>query len=191
MRRTALATAAVLAALALAAPVRAQEAQAPQASWIHIRVDEVDGAKVNVNLPMSLVEMALEIAGKEAFDGAHGPRFHMGRHHDVDIADLRRMWSELRAAGDAEFVDAVEHDKHVRIYRQGDRVHIDVDDDGDQKVRLEVPFSVVDVLLEGEGEELNLAGAVRELARANNGQIIQVNDGDTTVRIWIDDKNQG
>jgi hypothetical protein len=188
MRRKYLAAATVVAVLALSIPAMAQESAT---SWIHIRVDEADGAKVNVNLPMSLVEMALDIAGKEVFEGRHGPRIDIGRHHDFEIADLRRLWDELRAAGDAQFVDVVDDDEHVRVYRRGDRVHVDIDDDGQEKVRVEVPFSVVDVLLEGDGDTLNLAGAVRELARTNNGQIIQVNDGDTTVRIWIDNTNEG
>lgn len=186
MRRKHLAILTVIAVLALTGAAQAQEA-----SWIHIRVDETDGAKVNVNLPMSLVEVALDIVGKEAFSGRHGPQFHIGRHHDMSLEDLRTMWSELRAAGDAEFVDVVDDDEHVRIYRQGERVFIDVDSDGEEKVRVEVPFSVVDVLLEGEGDELNIAGAIRELGAANNGEIIRVNDGDTTVRIWIDANSQG
>lgn len=185
MRRKPLVIATVLAVLTLSGVAWAQEA-----SWIHIRVDETDGAKVNVNLPMSLVQVAMDIAGKEVFEGHHAPRIHMGHHPDMSLEDLRVMWNELRAAGDAEFVDVVDDDEHVRIYRQGDRVFIEVDEDGDEKVRVEVPFSVVDVLLEGEGNELNLVGAIQELGRTNDGEIIRVNDGDTSVRIWIDNSSQ-
>jgi hypothetical protein len=163
-------------------------AAAQEASWIHVRVMEEDGAKVNVNLPMSLIEVALEIAEKEAFDG-HG--MHFGDHgDDVDVADIRRMWHELRDAGDAEYVTAEDGDETVRVFRQGDRVFVHVDEAGEEKVRVEVPFTVVDTLLEGEGNELNLVGAVREMGRSNNGQIISVKDGDTQVRVWIDNNNQ-
>jgi hypothetical protein len=168
----------------------AGSAWAQDASWIHVRVVEDDGAKVSVNLPMSLIEVALEIAEKEAFEG-HGIR--MGGHHgdDFEVEDIRRMWNELRSAGDAEYVTAEEGDETVRIYRQGDRVFVDVDEDGEEKVRLQVPFSVVDTLLEGEGDELNLVGALREMANSNaNGEIIQVKDGDTNVRVWIDTNTQ-
>jgi len=186
MQRKLLALTAVVAIMAVAGVAQAQEAS----SWIHIRVDEADGAKVNVNLPMSLIEVALDIAEEQAFDGHHG-EMHFGRHGDMDVEDLRRMWNELRASGDAEYINVEDHDEHVRIYRRGDRVHIQVDEDGDEKVRMEVPFSVVDVLLEGEGERLNFAGAIREMAGTNDGEILQVNDGDTTVRIWIDNKTEG
>lgn len=173
--------------IAMVAPVYAQSAQ-----WIHVRVDEVDGAKVNVNLPIALLEVAMEIAQDHGMDAIeeHGG-MHFGRRHDMDVADLRRMWDAMRDSGDAEYVNVEDGDENVRIYRQGDRVNIEVDDGDDEKVRVEVPFSVVDTLLDGEGNELNLVGALRELANSNNGEIIQVNDGDTTVRVWIDDNNQG
>ncbi len=178
-----------LAATALVLTGSAVVVEAQESSWIHIRVNETDGAKVNVNLPMSLVEVAMDVAQNQIFDGEHGIDF--GRHHDLELADLRRMWDELRLAGDAEYVSIDDEDKHVRIYRQGNAVHIEVDEDGDEKVRLQVPFSVVDVLFEGEGDELNLVGALREMATANDGQILQVQDGDTNVNIWIDTNPQG
>ena len=118
-------------------------------------------------------------------------RIRFGGDHDVEVEDLRRMWTELRDAGDADYVQVEDDSESVNIYRRGDRVFIEVDEDGEQKVRMQVPFSVVDVLLDGEGNELNLVGAMREMASSNDGEVLQVNDGDTTVRIWIDDNPQG
>ena len=172
-------------------------AQAQDAGWIHIRVTEGEGTSVNVNLPMSLISVAMELAQKHAFDGDmdFGDKFdghlRFGHGRDFDVADIRRMWAELRDAGDADYVQVQDGDESVNIYRRGDIVYIEVDEDGQDKVRLQVPFSVVDVLLDGEGAELNLVGALNEMARSNNGEILQVNDGDTTVRIWIDDNPQG
>ena len=189
MKTRAFIVVALAVALLSAGFVQAQE----QAPWLHIRVTEEgeSGAKVSVNLPISLLEVALEIAEKEGFTGrGHGHGIRVGRHEEVDLEDLRRMWSELRAAGDAEYVNVEDGDESVRIYRQGERVMIHVDEDGEEKVRVEVPFSVVDILLEGDGDELNLTGALRELANSNNGEIIQVHDGDTTVRVWIDNNSQ-
>jgi len=172
-------------------------AQAQDAGWIHVRVTEDEGTSVNVNLPMSLISVAMELAQKHAFDGDmdFGDEFdghvRFGHGNDLEIEDVRRMWAELRDAGDADYVQVQDGDENVNIYRRGDTVFIEVDEDGDDKVRLQVPFSVVDVLLEGEGDEINLVGALNEMAQSNNGQILQVNDGGTTVRIWIDDNPQG
>lgn len=186
MTKKLLTLAVAIAALVLVSPVQAQDA-----SWIHVRVDEQDGAKVNVNLPFSLIEVALELAQDEIMSGEHGPmrdgHISIGHgDHDLDVADLRRMWSELRASGDAEYVNVQDDGEQVRIYREGDVVYINVSEGDTENVRVQVPFAVVDTLLEGEGDELNLVGAVRQLASSNNGEIISVNDGETTVRVWID-----
>jgi len=172
-------------------------AQAQDAGWIHVRVTEAEGTSVNVNLPMSLISVAMELAQKHAFDGDtdFGDEFdghvRFGHGNDFEVEDIRRMWAELRDAGDADYVQVEDGDENVNIYRRGDIVYIEVDEDGEDNVRLQIPFSVVDVLLDGEGSELNLVGALNEMARSNNGEILQVNDGDTTVKIWIDDNPQG
>ena len=51
------------------------------------------------------------------------------------------MWQNLRNVGDAEFVSVDDKDKHVRIARRGDTVHINVDDQTgeNEKVRIEIP----------------------------------------------------
>ena len=107
-----------LAAVAVLLIGSAAAVQAQESSWIHVRVNEAEGAKINVNLPMSLVEVAMEMAQDHIFDEDHG--IDIGRHHDMELADLRRMWEELRLAGDAEYVSGNDDDEHIRIYRQGD-----------------------------------------------------------------------
>jgi hypothetical protein len=96
----------------------------------------------------------------------------------------------LRAAGNAEFVTVEEKDQRVRVARQGSQILINVDDlSGKQsKVRIDVPMDVVDALLEGEGSQLNLEAAIKRL-QTKRGELIQVQDGDTHVRIWIDERS--
>lgn len=162
--------------------VQAQE----QAPWLHIRVTEEgeNGSKVNVNLPLSLVQVALDIAEAEIMREGHA---HF-RHSDVTVADLRRMWDELRAAGDAEFISVEEDDQSITVSRRGDKVLVEIEDleEGTEKGRIEVPVSVVDALLEGEGETLNLRAALDELVRAQQGEIVMIDNDDTYVRIWIE-----
>jgi hypothetical protein len=55
---------------------------------------------------------------------------------------------------------------------------------------MKLPGAVVEALLAGDGEELDLAGALRALARHGKGELISVADGDETVRIWIDDREE-
>lgn len=160
-----------------------------QTPWIHVEVEESqdDDTQVKVNLPLAVVEVALDAAPSDIVSEG---RIHL--HHvdkDIDIADLRRMWNELRNTGDAELVSVTGKDGDVEIHRRGDLVTIDVTErDGDRdKVHIEVPVSVVDALFSGDGEELNVRDAVREL-KSRRGDIVRVDGGDTKVRIWIDEK---
>lgn len=163
---------------------RASEAQ----PWLHVRVteDEPKGTKVEVNVPIALLDVALNsIKNKDL----HGGRLNLGRHHkDVTVEDLRRMWAELKKAGDAEFVKVEEKDHTVRIARKGDRVQVNVigHDDGDETVKVDVPLAVVDALLGGEGDSLDLRAAVSELRNIGSGEFIRVDDGRSHVRVWID-----
>lgn len=179
---------AVMLASAGAAQAHAQaEADAAgEASWIHVRVDEADGAQVSLNLPMSLVDVALDAAGEDAFD-----EDDLRLEGDVEIDDLRRMWRELRDAGDAEFVDVRDGDEHVRVFRRGDRVFVHVDEDDREKVRIEMPAAIVDALLGTEGDRLDVEAAARELARVGDREMVRIDDEGTTVRIWVDDSNTG
>lgn len=186
-------TSAMLAAL-VTIPAAAGAQPAPEADdtgqWVHVRVDEADGGEVALNLPISLIDVALGEAAEEGFD-ADDLRFGPGS--DVDVDDLRRIWRELRDAGDTDFVDVRDGDERVRVYRRGDRVHVDVDEDGRETVRIRMPAHIVDALLSGEGDRLDLPAAVRELARSGEQEVVRIDDRDegTTVRIWVDRDSSG
>jgi hypothetical protein len=183
-----------LSALAVAAAPVAAQAPTP---WLHVRVEEAkDATKVAVNLPLSVVEAVLK-ASPEMIE-RHG-RIHLGREHGMKLADLRRVWKELAAAGDADLVSVESDDENVKVQRKGDVVLVVVDQkprtdkEGKAKrrgeqVRVEVPVSLVDALLSGEGEEANVEAAVTEL-RKRRGDIVRVQDDDSDVRVWIDEQN--
>jgi len=178
-RNTLIATLVLVAAL-----VAGTTATAGSSRWIHVRVveDGLAGEKVNVNLPLSVVNIAIEAAGEEAFIAEH-VRID---EHDVSIVDLRRMWNELRDVGDAELVDIENRDERVTIARRGALVVIDVQERDGSTVVVEVPVTIVDALLSGEGEELNLRAALRSLESDFSGDLVRVVDGDTDVRVWVD-----
>lgn len=183
---------AAIAAALLAVPAGTLQAQAPEAdpsasgSWIHVSVDEADGKEVRVNLPVSLAEVAAEIAGKEALEAG---RIDWDSHEDVSLEDIRRMWRELRDAGDTDLVEVREDGEHIRVVRRGDRVLVHVNEDDEETVRVEMPVRLVDAVLGTEGESLNLAAAMRELIRSGHGELVRVHDDETRVRIWIDDRS--
>ncbi|MFQ5744035.1 MAG: hypothetical protein ACE5HV_10655 [Acidobacteriota bacterium] len=161
-------------------------ARAQQPSpWLHIRVVENgdEGRKVSVNLPISLVAVALDVAEAELHRQGH-----QLRHEGFEVEDLRRIWKEVCAAGDAEFVTIEDDEQTVRISRQGERVLVEIEDpdEGTQKGRIELPVSVVEALLSGGGEDLDMRGALEELVRTQVGEIVRVEKDETSVRVWIE-----
>ena len=179
----------LLAAL-LALPLGSIPLQA-QTPWIHIEVNEneggADASHVKVNLPLSVVQIALEAAPEKIVDQGRIRMHHIDE--DLEVEDLRRMWNELRSAPESEWITVEKKDETVSIRRQGDQILVEVDDrkDGDT-VNVQVPMSVVDALFSGEGQELNLKEAISEL-KSLRGDIVRVDDGETKVRIWIDEKD--
>ena len=88
---------------------------------------------------------------------------------------------------DAEFVTVEEDDETIRIFRKGSRVFVNVDGRRGEKVRVELPIALVDALLSGDSDdELDMAAAMAELQKMGSGEIVRVEDGKDTVRIWID-----
>ena len=117
-------------------------------------------------------------------------RIKLGREgRNVSVADLRKMWSELRATGDMEFATVQDEDQTVRIARKGDLVLVHVDKpSGQAAVRVEIPVDVVDALLSAPGDQLDLRAAFAQLQK-RRGDIVRVHDEHSTVRIWIDEGN--
>jgi hypothetical protein len=178
-----------LATLVLAGAIQATGQTAPAAAgpWLHVRVEEPrQQKKVAVNLPLSVVEVAL----KRFPDKPFSHHFHFDHDRpfgDLEISDLRRMWAGLKTSGDAELVSVEEGDKKVRIAREGGLVLIRVEKDkGGESVKIDVPTQVVDALLSGEGKELNVRAALAEMQK-RRGDIVRVDDNGKSVRIWIDE----
>ena len=47
-------------------------------------------------------------------------------------------------------------------------------------------MGVVDALFSGDGENLNIRAALDELIRTQEGEIVMIEDDETSVRIWIE-----
>lgn len=180
-----------LATLVLAGAVQTSgQTPAPAAAgpWLHVRVEEPrQQKKVAVNLPLSVVEVAIKRLPDKPFSMGRFHINHDGPFRDVEIADLRRMWAELKTTGDAELVTVEERDKSVRIAKEGGVVLIRVEKPkGGESVKVDLPTQVVDALLSGDGPELNVRAALAEMQK-RRGEIVRVNDNGKAVRIWIDD----
>jgi hypothetical protein len=182
--------------VALSVLPAAQAAAQTGTAWIHVRVEEAKQAsKVAVNLPMAVVEAVLK-ASPEMIE-KHG-KIHFGEEHGMKMADLRKAWKALAEVGDAELVTVESAEENVKVMRKGDLVQVFVDGkpkagkEGKpakaEEVRVELPVSLVDAFLSGEGEEGNLDAAIAELQK-RRGDIVRVKDDESNVRVWIDEQN--
>lgn len=173
------------------------EASAGGSAWLHVRVDETKGGKsgrgsrVRVNVPLAVVEAALEAAPQKFVERGR-IKIDMGKDdHDLSLQEMRRIWSELKNAGDTEIVSVEEENEHVTVARKGDVVQVRVTDDKDQEqVHVDVPVNLVDAMLSGDTDSVDVKAVIREL-RARRGDIVRVTDKDSAVRVWIDETAGG
>lgn len=158
-------------------------ATATEDLWLHVRVDEAHGAKVSVNLPLSMVEKAMPMI----------PAGHMHHGHlefddwQVTTQELRELWAEIKNSPDMAFVNVEDQGEHVRVWKQGDYLRVTVDGrhDGEQ-VEVRVPLTVVDALLSSDGEEMNFQAAIAALVDHGEGELVTVSDNQDRVRVWVD-----
>ncbi len=160
--------------------------------WIHVRVEENGprGEKVRVNLPLSMVASVLP--NIDADDFRNG-RIHFDGHDEWDARQVRAIWEAARTAPDGEFVVVEGHDEDVRVSREKGFLLIKVDEHGRRgsKVDIKVPVTVVDALLTGEDDELNILAAIEALGKHGNMDLVSVIDDDSHVRIWVDNDASG
>jgi len=164
----------------LASPLAAQKKD----PWFHVEVKEnkAEPEYVKVNLPMSMVDVALDVIKDKKFSKG---RFKLPTD-EVSLADMRKIWNELKNTPDAEFVTVQQKNETIRVAKEGNYVLVKITEGKKQKVDLRVPVSVVDALLAGSGDELDIKGAVVAMQKQSAGEILTVNDNQTQVRVWID-----
>jgi hypothetical protein len=189
--RTAAVALALAAALLLPSPAPALAADA----WLHVRVEKAgdDPETVSINVPLDLAARVLgTVSDEHVRDGK--VVLDIEDHADVDLA---AMWKAVREAPDAEFVTVKSRSENVRVAKDKGFLLVLAEERADEQgrrstVRVKVPLAVADALFGAPGArgELDLVAALRELQRTGQGELMTVEDGDETVRIWIDDRNE-
>jgi hypothetical protein len=160
----------------------------PPKRWLHVRVESKDakGETVRVNVPLSLAEKVLPAIHSKDLQGG---KVKFNAHHE-DI-DIRAVLEAVRAAGDNEFVTVESAKENVRVAKAGGYLLVKVQESEGkgEKVDIKVPFTVVEALLSGEQDELDVLAAVRALSAHGDTELVTVTDESETVRIWVDSKN--
>ena len=97
----------------------------------------------------------------------------------------------LAEVEDANFVRVRDGSETVSVSKKDGFLHVDVDDTGrGERVRVRMPLSIVDAMIttDGQPNSLDLTAALRALSTFE-GDLVTVQDGRETVRVWIDSSN--
>ena len=167
--------------------VAAQDA-APQ-PWLHVQITgEDEGAEnVSINVPLSAAEPMLALVPHRIL--SDGRLSLAGRDVPMNVAAIRDLWRALTEVGDTEFVTVQGEDETVRIARTGDQLTVKVEEreeEGSETVDVQLPIVVVDALLSGDSDTLNVRAAVERLGELR-GDIVRVSEDERQIRIWIDE----
>lgn len=157
--------------------------------WIHIHVKDGKDSNVSINLPISMVEKMAQNITTET-KGESKLRFN---DEEVTVAELREMWNELRRQPDATFITVDDISTKVRVAKRGGYLVVRSREDRagqTEDVEMKIPGTVVDALLSAPGEKLDVAAALRALARHGEGELVTVNGTGETVRIWVDESSE-
>lgn len=150
--------------------------------WFHVRIDDGSGETVKLNLPMTLIGTVAPLIEREGLNRGQIP----WKETELTVADLREIWNAVKAEGSYEFVTVESERSRVRVSKEGDQIFIRAVESGEEEVEVNLPVAVVDALLSGTGESLNIQAALQALAEAPVGELVRVKDGQTSVRVWID-----
>jgi len=148
--------------------------------WIHIRVTENDHRPTNVevNLPLRLVEKLAPML--EDYESREAD-IHLGGE-EMNVEELRSVWARVQSGEVVEEDDAI---LELQKNPDGDRLIVR-ERRFERGAVVSLPADVIEALLSGPADRLDLQAAVKTLARYGEGEIVSAQDDGTMVRIWLD-----
>lgn len=191
-RRALLGIAAIVLLVAgVAALTRAQATQPER--WLHVRVEQTGdrGELVRLNLPLSVAEKVLPAIKAEKIENGR-IKFHQHKLNDVD---LRAVLEAVRGGADGEYVtvESRHRGENVRVAKKDGYLLVVVTETRDgaesERVDVKMPLTLVDALLSGPKDELDLVAAIKVLRTLGDTELVTVKERRNTVRIWVDSKN--
>ena len=189
---------AFLAGAFLYAPLRSQAQTTPSQSstsahgerWLHVRVISANskGETVRVNVPLELAEKVLPAIDH---DRLHNGKVRVGCM-DCDGVDVRTIFEAVRSSKDGEFVTVQSNDADISVMKKEGMLYVHVHEKNKPKhsqVEVKVPMKVVEALLSGSKDELDIAAGLHALAGQGDVELVSVKDDENTIRVWLDSKN--
>ena len=164
---------------------------APFQRWIHVRVENVRGAGVNVGINVP-IEMASAVLPSIPADSEHHGKFSL--QASVNGTDLRAMLDAVRNSPDNVFATVERRDKEVSVAKSGRNLLIKIVEKPSPEhhlgktIAIKIPISVVRAMLADNSDELDVGAGIRALAREGDVDVT-VNSEKETVRVWTDTRS--
>jgi hypothetical protein len=158
--------------------------------WLHVRVISTNskGEAVRVNVPLELAEKVLPAIDH---DRLHNGKVRVGCM-DCDGVDVRTIFEAVRSSKDGEFVTVQSNDADISVMKKEGMLFVHVHDKNKPKhsqVEVKVPMKVVEALLSGSKDELDIVAGLHALAGQGDVELVSVKDDENTIRVWLDSKN--
>jgi hypothetical protein len=158
--------------------------------WLHVRIISTNakGETVRVNVPLELAEKVLPAIDH---DRLHNGKVRVGCM-DCDGVDVRTIFEAVRSSKDGEFVTVQSNDADISVMKKEGMLYVHVHDKNKPKhsqVEVKVPMKVVEALLSGSKDELDIVAGLHALASQGDVELVSVKDDENTIRVWLDSKN--
>jgi hypothetical protein len=158
--------------------------------WLHVRVISTNskGETVRVNVPLEMAEKVLPAIDH---DRLHNGKVRIGCM-DCDGVDVRTLFEAVRTAKDGEYVTVQSNDADVSVMKKDGQMLVRVHDKNkskDSRIEVKVPMKVVEALLSGSKDELDIVAGLHALASQGDVELVSVKDDENTIRVWLDSKN--
>jgi len=161
--------------------------QAQSKEWLHIHVnDPVKEETVRINVPFAMMETLLPMVQENS---VHNGKIHFD-DKNISKAELKKLWSSIKQEGDTDYMTIEKPGEKVTVSMQGKYFVVQTNENSNKSVDIKIPASVMDAMLAGDGDELDLVAAVKALKESGTKEIISVKDHQSTVRVWIDSEKQ-
>lgn len=182
---------------------RAQGGSQSAERWLHVSVisKEANGETVRVNVPLALVEKVLPAISKDKLKSGKV----RVREFEMNGVDIRAILEAVQNTRDGEFVTVESRKQNVRVAKEAGYLIVKVREmkeprkevkpeekpaaPVEERVDIRVPMSVVEALLSGAKDELDLVAAIRALSAHGDTILVTVEDRENTVKVWVDSKN--
>jgi len=174
-----------------------------QGKWINVHVYEAsEQTTVDVRLPLDFIAAAI--------DAVDTPEFRQGKikldfdHHDAENAveaegtvtihhghpdvDWVPLLKKMKDLPDGEYVKVDSPDAKVSVKRDGPLFLIHVDDQSEEKTKVDIrlPVDLLGAFSVDENNQLDVKAFINELGKLGTGDLVRVTGGDADVRIWVE-----